>query len=106
MDNMHRQGPASVIPPSTIPDTVPPFTTGVRADADNRLWIPLAPNLTTGLDHVFDVVDRRGVLVDRVRVPYPIVGFGPGGNVYCFVFAGGIGHLERVRVPLTGGRSP
>lgn len=48
----------------------------VRADRDDNLWI--RTNTVIGGRPVYDVVNRRGVLVDRVSLPYGriIVGFG------------------------------
>ena len=70
----------------TLPDYYPPFRAGsVRADLDNNVWtLPtttLAGN-TGGL--VYDVIDDKGVLRRRVRVPAgrSIAGFGRNGIVY------------------------
>jgi hypothetical protein len=70
----------------TLPDYHPPFRAGaVRADLDNNVWVlpstTLAGN-TGGL--VYDVIDDKGVLRRRVRVPVgrSIAGFGQNGVVY------------------------
>jgi hypothetical protein len=73
----------------TVPDQLPPFLVRHRpipyrtiADADGRLWIPQLPAPGSGgaPAMVFDVVDRRGRLVDRVRMPPDAVpvAFAPG----------------------------
>jgi hypothetical protein len=67
---------------AAVPDYLPPFSQGaVKADADNHLWIregALAPSITTV--QVYDVVDRQGALIDRIRLPrsLDLIGFGPG----------------------------
>jgi len=48
---------------------------------------------------VYDVIDRRGVVIDRIQVPpgRVIAGFGPGGVVYMGVLDGAIARIERAR---------
>ncbi len=49
---------------------------------------------------VYDVINRQGVLVDRVTIPptKKIVGFAPGGFVFLApVASGALIHLERVK---------
>jgi hypothetical protein len=73
-------------PPAAQPQEIPDFLPATRrnavyADADNRLWIRLERRVnSTAPYHVFDVIDRSGKLVDRVRIPKDraIVGFAPG----------------------------
>src|SRR6185312_8272887 len=61
-----------------LPDYRPPFTRGaVKADSDGNLWVR-----TTVLEKgqpVYDIVNRRGEVVDRVLLPpfRTIAGFGP-----------------------------
>jgi hypothetical protein len=49
---------------------------------------------------VYNVVNRKGDLIDRVQLPKNrvLVGFGPGGVVYLAVREGAIAHLEKARV--------
>ena len=49
---------------------------------------------------VYDVINRQGVLTDRIQVPpgRVIAGFGPGGVVYMGVLDGTIARIERARV--------
>jgi hypothetical protein len=67
---------------TAVPDYLPPFSQGaVKADADNHLWIregPFDPSITTV--QIYDVVDRQGRLIDRIRLPpsLNLIGFGPG----------------------------
>lgn len=73
-------------PLAEIPDYYPPMRTGaVRADADNNIWI--LPTTSAQSRHgglVYDVINRKGELFQRVEVPAgrSIAGFGRGGVVY------------------------
>ena len=69
--------------PSELPDYWPAFfAQGVRADADTNIWIPetLTRVPAGAAPPIYDVVDRRGQLVDRIRIPPSLMlaGFGPG----------------------------
>jgi hypothetical protein len=82
-----------------IPDYARPFTEGAAiADLSNNLWI----RTTTQVDSrpVYDIVNRRGALIDRVQLPAfrSIAGFGPGVVYLAVQDAGGQVHLERARV--------
>ncbi|HEY5062456.1 MAG TPA: hypothetical protein VII52_13025 [Gemmatimonadaceae bacterium] len=83
---------------SDIPDYAPPFAEGaVYAGTDDNLWI-----LTTALVDgrpVYDVVNRRGELFDRVQLPpfRTIAGFGPGVIYMAVKDSTGAVHLERAR---------
>jgi hypothetical protein len=69
-------GPVSIVGP--LPDV---GNGPVRADADDNLWIRQIPSKAeANLPPVYDIVDRRGTLIDRVRIPpsLSIAGFGPG----------------------------
>jgi len=73
------------VSPSELPDYKPVFGPGgVRADADNRVWVRTIPTTPTLGGAIYEVIDRSGKLVDRVQVPSgtTIIGFGPGGVVY------------------------
>jgi hypothetical protein len=75
----------SVVPPELLPDFRPPFTAGaVRADLDGNLWIRTNPARPPAGGPVYDVVNRAGLLVDRLQIPpnYELVGFGRGRVVY------------------------
>ena len=65
--------------------SAPLRTEAVKADADGNLWI--LPTTSAQSKHgelVYDVVNNRGVLTHRVRMPLErsIAGFGKGGVVY------------------------
>jgi hypothetical protein len=73
------------VSPSELPDYKPPFFAGsARADAEGNLWIRTIPTKPVAGGPVYDVVNRRGELVDRVQIPTgrSIAGFGAGGAVY------------------------
>jgi hypothetical protein len=92
---------------SDLPDYFPPFLPihvnsalpdAVFADADDNLWIR-----TTTMVHdqpVYDVVNRQGVLFDRVQLPpfRTIAGFGPHVVYMAVQDSAGVVHLERARV--------
>jgi len=82
-----------------MPDYRPPFRqAAARGDADGNLWIRTSKMVNDGA--VYDVINKNGVLVDRIQVPpgRVIAGFGPGGVVYMGVLDGAIARLERARV--------
>jgi hypothetical protein len=82
-----------------LPDTIPPFTRGaVRADCDGNLWIRTS-TIVRG-QPVYDIVNRRGELVDRVQLPAyrTLAGFAPGAVYMSVRDATGMVHLERARV--------
>jgi hypothetical protein len=84
---------------SDIPDYRPAFTRGsVRADADGNLWIRTT-TLVKG-QPAYDIVNRRGELVERIQIPAfrAIVGFGPGVVYMAVKDAAGVVHLERARI--------
>jgi hypothetical protein len=96
------RGAGAVPPPilaEAIPDFLPVFTAGsALADAQDRIWIMLREgSMATG--NVYDVIDRRGTLVDRVRLApnHQIVGFGAGDAVYVTYMDGGSAVLEKRR---------
>ena len=73
--------------PRSAPDYVAPLSQ-VRADADGNLWIqetqsvrgtnPVNP-FAADVAPIFDVVNRAGVMIDRIQIPGAafVVGFGP-----------------------------
>jgi hypothetical protein len=92
-----------------IADYVPPIRQGsVKADADNNLWILPATSTQIGPGLLYDVVNRKGELFQRVRLPANsvLIGFGKGGIVYFAQTAGpantwllGRGRIARSAVP-------
>jgi hypothetical protein len=91
--------PLTMISPSELPDYKPAFAPGsTRADAEGNLWIRTSQNVNA--IPVYNVVNRKGELVDRVQLPQNrvLVGFGPGGVVYLAVREGNTARLEKARV--------
>lgn len=91
----------SVIPPAKFPDYEPPIApNSVRADPDGYVWI--APRTSAGAKDgglLYDVVNRKGEIVERVQFPpgVALAGFGPSGAVYVHRVQGRVGFLERAR---------
>lgn len=88
------------VSPSELPDYRPPFFSGaVRADAQGNLWIRTT-TVKAGGGPVYDVVNRKGELIDRVQIPVgrQIAGFGPDGAVYLTGREGTTTILERALV--------
>lgn len=89
----------TLVAPNELPDYKPAFTPGsTRADADGNLWIRTSHNVDGR--PVYDVVNRKGELVDRVQLPLnrQLAGFGPNGVVYLGVRDGRTAHLEKARI--------
>src|SRR5690348_16348602 len=62
--------PMQFVPPSELPDYKPVFLNGfVRADLDGNVWIRTIPTKPIAGGPVYDVVNRKGELVDRVQIP-------------------------------------
>jgi hypothetical protein len=79
--------PLSFVSINEMPDYRPAFLAGAaRADADGNLWVRTTAVRagSVGGGPVYDVINRKGEVVDRVQVPAgrQIVGFGKGGVVY------------------------
>jgi hypothetical protein len=96
-----RAIPAIIVPAelADLPDYVPPFSANaVYADADNNLWIRTS-TLVDGRP-VYDLVNRRGELFDRVQLPSfrTIAGFGPGVVYMAVQGSSGVVRLERARI--------
>jgi hypothetical protein len=89
------------VPPSELPDYKPVFLNGfVRADADGNVWVRTIPTKAIGGGPVYDVINRKGELVERVQIPVnrTISAFGPGGVVYLTSREGNTTKLEKASV--------
>jgi hypothetical protein len=91
------------VAPSELPDYQPPFFVGAaRADLDGHLWIRTTPTKAIVGGPVYDVINSKGELIERVQVPKDrtIAGFGADGVVYLLArdAAGTTTKLERARV--------
>lgn len=99
-------GPAELAPTiavrsavADLPDYYPPFDEhAASADVDDNLWI----RTTTLIDGrpVYDIVNRRGELFDRVQLPRyrTIAGFGPSVVYMAVTDSTGVVRLERARI--------
>jgi hypothetical protein len=68
-----------------VPDYPPPFVPrATRVDLEGRIWLLERANIGSKAPLVYDVIDRSGQIVDRVRMPAnaAVLGFGPNGSVY------------------------
>ena len=74
------------VPLTEITDYYPPIRPGaVKADLDSNLWIlPTTSARSRKGGLVYDVVNRRGELFERIEIPAGrvLAGFGRGGTVY------------------------
>jgi sugar lactone lactonase YvrE len=90
----------SFIAPSELPDYKPPFFSGaLRADLDGNLWVRTIPTRQVPGGPVYDVINRKGELIDRVQIPAntTILAFGPGADVYLLHRDGTAQTVERAR---------
>jgi hypothetical protein len=91
-------GNVSFVAPADLPDYRPAFGPGAaRGDADDNLWIRTTATRPGAAGSIYDIVNRRGELVDRVQLPpgRQIVGFGKGGVVYMLARDASGGWIER-----------
>ncbi|HYV95897.1 MAG TPA: hypothetical protein VE967_00430 [Gemmatimonadaceae bacterium] len=88
-------------PMSALPDYESPIGPGsVRADLDGNVWIVPRTSAAAQGGLLYDVVNRKGELVERVQFPkgVALVGFGPGGVVYLNRIEGNAGFLQRAKI--------
>lgn len=86
-----------------LPDFYPPVRQGqVRSDREGNIWIlPSTTVGATGAGLRYDVVNREGLIIERVQLPKgrTLVGFGPNGTIYMhFVKTPAIAAIERAEV--------
>jgi hypothetical protein len=87
------------VSPSELPDYRPAFSNGAaRPDAEGNVWIRTSKYLNGG--PVYDIINRKGELTDRVVIPSgrTIIGFGKDGSVYLTYREGTTTKLERAKV--------
>ena len=95
------QAQFNFIPPNELPDYKPPFFAGaVRADMEGNVWVRTIPTAAIAGGPVYDVINRKGELVERVQIPVgrTIAGFGPNGAVYLVNREGTTATLEKASV--------
>jgi hypothetical protein len=90
-----------IVPDSEFPSFYPPIQQGsVLADLDGHLWIlpTTSTHAATGL--TYDVVDRKGDVIERVQLPKDqvLAGFGPHNTVYLTKSEGTNVYLERAQL--------
>ncbi|HEY4215600.1 MAG TPA: hypothetical protein VGM67_00595 [Gemmatimonadaceae bacterium] len=88
----------------SIPDYYPPIRKdAAMADRDDHLWIlPTTSKQSKAGELVYDVINTKGELFERVRVPLGryIVGFGREGTVYLATGSVSKGFtIERTKLP-------
>jgi hypothetical protein len=89
----------SFVDPGELPDYKPPFAGGAtRVDNEGNLWIRTTQNLN-GFP-VYNVVNRKGELIDRVQLPAGrvIAGFGTAGTVFLAFRDGDVARLEKAKI--------
>jgi hypothetical protein len=89
------------LPPDKFGDYEQPIQTGaVKADLDARLWILPKTSLGAKDGLLYDVINRKGEIVERVQFPagYVLGGFGEHGVLYVVHITGRKGTLERTTV--------
>ena len=87
----------AIVTPSEIPEFFPPVRQGtVRVDADGNLWIPPSTSRLAGSGLAYNVVNSKGVIVERVVLPAgrTILAFGDG-VAYLAHREGNAVHLEK-----------
>jgi hypothetical protein len=101
-DGKRQLMPFVSVEPSDLPDYYPPVRSGqVKSDADGNIWVLPATSSGAAGGLLFDVVNRKGEVIERVQLPpnRALVALGPGGSVY--LSAGEVGlamTLERAHV--------
>lgn len=88
-----------VMAPEELPDYKPPFpANAVRADGDGRLWVRINTPAPIQGGPIYDIISRKGELVDRLQLPpgYSLAGFGAGNIAYLTMRDAKGMHLARV----------
>ena len=93
--------PLVFVAPSELPDYRPAISAGsAKPDLDGNVWIRTSATRAGAIaGPIYDVVNRKGELVDRIQVPSgrTIVGFGKGGVVYMMARDDKAAWLERTK---------
>lgn len=87
-----------IVPDSEFPTFYPPIQQGsVLADLDGRLWILPTTSTNSANGLTYDVVNRKGEVVERVQLPkdHVLAGFGPHSTLYLTKAEGTNTYLER-----------
>ena len=91
-----------IVQMTDIPDYYPAYerqSNSMRGDADNNIWIRPRPPRSARGGTVYDIVNRKGELIDKVELPAgrSLIGFGPGGIVYLLARDAGSVKIEQSR---------
>ncbi|HYV99282.1 MAG TPA: hypothetical protein VE967_17630, partial [Gemmatimonadaceae bacterium] len=87
--------------PSEIPDYIPPVRANApKPDLDGNIWIMPTTSLGAKDGILYDVVNPKGEVVERVQLPKDrdILAFGKGGVLYLSRRESGGVFVEKVRV--------
>lgn len=79
------RAPFRTVEPEDLPDYYPPVRAGqVKADPDGNVWVLPATSTVTGAGLVYDVVNRKGEVFERVVLPagMALAAVGAGGVIY------------------------
>ena len=82
------RAPFRIVDAKELPDYYPPVRAGqVKADLDGNVWVLPSTSLAAGSGLVFDVINRKGEIFERVQIPAGrnLAGFGPDGSIYLTV---------------------
>ncbi|MEP6690594.1 MAG: hypothetical protein ABJD07_05520 [Gemmatimonadaceae bacterium] len=94
--------PPDIVPPGDLPDYMPPVLRSgtMMADPAGRVWILPSTSAHAAGGLLYDVIDRKGEIVQRVRIPAgrALVGFGADGAVYLTRRDASGTHIERARI--------
>ena len=88
------------VSPQELPDYKPPFFAGSsRPDLNGNVWIRTIPTKGTAGGPIYDVINAKGELVERVQVPKDraVIGFGQD-VVYLSVIDGAKQKIEKVKL--------
>ncbi|MES2521744.1 MAG: hypothetical protein V4617_03515 [Gemmatimonadota bacterium] len=89
------------LPPEKFGDYEQPIQTGaMKADLNAHVWIVPRTSLSAKGGLLYDVINRKGEIVERVQFPggYVLAGFGEKGTLYVVRLNGQRGILERTTV--------
>lgn len=92
----------NVVPPDELPDYLPPVLRSgtMKADPEGNIWILPSTSSQGGSGLLYDVINRKGEVFQRVRLPQGrvLLGFGAAGAVYMTSHNNGGPRLERARL--------
>ena len=94
--------PFTTVDVTDMPDYYPPIRSGtVRSDPEGNVWILPTTSVLSDGGLIYDVVNRKGVVIERVKLPARrnLLAIGARGVVYMsYTPKGGLIQLERAQV--------